>query len=298
MHRRFARALGAAIFAVMGLNPIAAQDAPQGFLTQFEWPSDDPLHGGLSGIEVSGDGQSVVLLSDQGAIATGQISRDTAGLITNITLSPFQLLKALGDAPLSDSRNDSEGLALDGQGRAYISFEGVARVLRYDDLAGSAQNMPDHPDFAGLQTNSALEALAVDADGTLYTLPERSGAEARPFPIYRLRAGVWDNKLSLPREAGFMPVGADFGPDGRLYILLRQFHGISGFSSKLIRMTVGEDALGPAEVVMQSRAGFHDNLEGVAIWQGAAGDLRATMVADDNFLPFLSTGLVEYRLPD
>lgn len=298
MHRRIARALGAALIAVMGLKSSAAPDAPQGFLTQFEWPSDDPLHGGLSGIEVSADGQSVVLVSDQGAYATGQISRDEAGLITSVSLAPFQLLRGLGDAPLATGRNDSEGLAIDAQGRAYISLEGVARLLRYDDLAGPAQNLPEHPDFARLQTNSALEALAIDAVGALYTMPERSGAETRPFPIYRFRAGVWDGKLSLPREDGFMPVGADFGPDGRLYILLRQFHGISGFSSKLIRTTVAEDALGAIEVLFESPVGFHDNLEGVAIWQHASGELRATMVADDNFLPFLSTGLVEYRLPN
>jgi hypothetical protein len=50
--------------------------------------------------------------------------------------------------------------------------------------------------------------------------------------------------------------------------------------------------------MFQSPTGFHDNLEGVAIWRDTAGHLRATMVADNNFLPFLSSGLVEYQLPD
>lgn len=298
MHRRSARALGAAIIAMIGLNSSAELALPHGFLQQFEWQSDDPLQGGLSAIDLSQAGQKIVLLSDQGAFSTGEIARDSEGAITNITLAPFQKLKALGQEPLAQGRNDSEGLAIDAAGTAFVSLEGVARVLRYDALAGPAQNLPDHPDFAQMQLNSSLEALAIDASGVLYALPERSGDAAQPFVIYRFQNGVWDAKLSLPRGDDYLPVAADFGPDGKLYILLRQFNGLAGFSSKLIRTTVGQDAIGQVEVLFTSKTGFHDNLEGVSIWRDTQGRLRATMVADDNFLPFLSSGIVEYRLPD
>jgi hypothetical protein len=149
-----------------------------------------------------------------------------------------------------------------------------------------------------MQTNSALEALAIGPDGTLYTLPERSGDLAKPFLIYRFKNGVWDHDLSLPRSGDFLPTGADFGPDGRLYILEREFHGLMGFASRLTRYAVGASGLGQGEVMFQSPTGSHDNLEGVAIWRDKAGHLRATMVADNNFLPFLSSGLIEYQLPD
>jgi len=52
------------------------------------------------------------------------------------------------------------------------------------------------------------------------------------------------------------------------------------------------------QVLLQTPVGFHDNLEGVSIWRDAQGRLRASMVADNNFLPFLSSGIVEYTLPD
>lgn len=297
MPRRSFSAL-VAIFAGLGLQGSAAPQPPAGFLSAYEIASDDPLFGGLSAVEVSGDGTQITLLSDQGAYSTGQITRDAAGVITAVTLAPFAKLRGKGAEPLAKGRNDSEGLAMGADGVAYISFEGVARVLRYARLDGPAENIAGHPDFDTMQANSSLEALAIDSDGALYTMPERSGAEDRPFPIYRLQAGVWDKKLTLPREAGYMPVAADFGPDGRLYILLRQFYGLSGFSSKLIRCTVSEDALGPIEVLFESAIGFHDNLEGLSIWRDGTGHLRATMVADNNFLPFLSSGLVEYQLPD
>ncbi len=297
MSRRSFSALVAA-FAALGLQGSAAPQPPAGFVAAFDLQSDDPLFGGLSAIEMSDDGGALTLLSDQGSYTTGTVARNSAAQITDVSLAPFARLKALGDAPLSPGRNDSEGMAIGADGASYISFEGVARLLRYKRLDGPAENLEGHPDFPSLQANSALEALAIDSDGTLYTMPERSGAVDRPFPIYRLRAGVWDTALSLPRTDGFMPVAADFGPDARLYILLRQFHGLMGFSSKLIRTTVGEDALGPIEVLVESAVGLHDNLEGLSVWRDGAGHLRASMVADNNFLPFLSSGIVEYTLPD
>lgn len=299
MRRGVARALGAVlVLAMAGLSGSAQPSPPQGFLVQFEWQMDDPLFGGLSAIDVTDDGTGLTVLSDSGAYATGEIARNAAGQISNVTLTPFRRLKGLENKPLAKGRDDSEGLAIDAQGAAYISFEGVARVLRYANLAGSAENLPSPAEFKKLQRNSALEALAIDSAGVLYTLPERSGATKRPFPVFRFRNGVWDKKLSLPRDGAFMPVGADFGPDGRLYILLRQFHGLAGFSSRLIRTTVGEDSLGTIEVVMESPTGYHSNLEGVSIWRDGAGHLRATMIADNNYLPFLGNAIVEYRLPD
>lgn len=298
MPRRFILALSAAVLAAFSLQSSAAPPAPQGFLMQFEWKSDDPLFGGFSAIDISQDGARVTLITDRGAYGVGHITRDAQGQISAVDLAPLRMLRGKGKDPLSKGRNDSEGLAIAADGTVYISFEGVARVLRYSRLDGEADNLPNHPDFAKLQRNSALEALAIDAQGTLYTLPERSGGLDTPFKIYRYKNGVWDTPFSLPREPGYLPVGADVGPDGRLYILLRHFLGISGFSSKLIRMELGASSLGPPEVMFQSPTGFHDNLEGVSVWRDRAGRLRATMVADNNFVPFLSSGIVEYALPD
>lgn len=300
MRKRFARALGVVlVLAVAGLSGSAQPAPPPGFLVQFEWQMDDPLFGGLSAIEVADDGLGVTVISDSGAYTTGTLSRDAAGQITDITLAPFRRLRGLGQAPLEKGREDSEGLAFDAQGVAYISFEGATRVLRYVDLAGPAENVRIPAEFKKLKRNSALEALAIDADGVIYTLPERSGEKNRPFPIFRFRNGAWDFKLSLPREdEEFLPVGADFGPDGKLYILLRQFHGFAGFSSRLIRMTVGQESLGPAEVLIESPIGYHSNLEGISVWRDGSGHLRATMVADNNYYVFLSNAIVEYRLPD
>jgi hypothetical protein len=192
-----------------------------------------------------------------------------------------------------------------------VSFENAARVLRYPRMGAEAENVPIPPVFRDFPRNAGLEALAVDSAGTLYTLPERTGTrEARgvlgdggndgegPFPVYRYRGGVWDQPFMLPRRGAAVPAGADIGPDGRLYILERQFHGLRGFSSRLRRFTMTETGLTAEEVLLTSAPGQHDNLEGITVWRDGTGALRATMISDDNFNPLQRTEIVEYRLPD
>jgi hypothetical protein len=56
--------------------------------------------------------------------------------------------------------------------------------------------------------------------------------------------------------------------------------------------------LGAIEVMFQSKAGDYGNLEGVSIWRDGTGHLRASMIADNNYLVILPTEIVEYRLPN
>ena len=266
----------------------------------FRWISSDTGFGGVSALDISDDGLQFIAITDRGRWMRGTVSRDADGRIVGITSTPPRRLKGHADAPLADRRADSEGVAVAPDGTVYISFEGVARVLRYADLAGPAENLPRHPDFTAMQVNSALEALAMDADGRLYTLPERSGAQDRPFPVFRFVDGAWDKKLSIPRRGDPLPVAADFGPDGRYYLLERDFsvwRGPGGFSSRVRSFALGPDGFGDEQVELETPFGRHDNLEGLSVWRDADGALRLTMVSDDNFLMFQRTEIVEYRLP-
>lgn len=280
------------------LEGSAGPTPPRGFLTDFAWTMQDVRFGGMSAIELSTDGKSFSSVSDQGAFTTGQISRDAQGRIVGVAAEPMTLLMDEKGKPFTDDASDSEGLAIAADGTAYVSFEGGARVERYDRLGGSGETLPIPPEFAALQNNSALEALAIDAEGTLYTLPERSGALDKPFPVFQFKTGKWTSTLQIPRDGKFLPVAADFGPDGRFYLLERNFRGLAGFSSRLRRFTLGSAGFGPPEVLLTTPVGLHDNLEGLAIWRDDQGRLIATMVADDNFNPFLRSQIIEYRLPD
>jgi hypothetical protein len=149
------------------------------------------------------------------------------------------------------------------------------------------------PAFVPLQNNASLEALAVDADGELYTIPERSGLATLPFPVYRLKDGVWDQPFDIPRRGAFLISGADIGPDGRLYVVERDFLGI-GFRSRVRRFDLTG---GNEELLLETSVRQHDNLEGISVWQDDTG-LRLTLISDDNYRAFQRTEIVEYRLTD
>lgn len=286
------------LLIILGMEGSAGPVAPKGLVGDFAWIGEGRLFGGFSAIHVGADGMAFVALSDHGAWVEGQFQRDDAGRIIGVTCGPVTRLLGLGDQPLASGRTDSEGLAIAADGTVYVSFEGPARVLRYAKLGASAENLPSPREFNGMARNSALEALAIAADGTLYTLPERSGAVTRPFPVFRYRDGVWDRSMSVPREGDFLVSDASIGPDGRFYVLERQFLGLAGFETRLRRFSFDGDALVNEEVLLQTQAGMHDNLEGLSVWRDAAGQLRATMVSDNNYLMLFRNEIVEYRLPD
>lgn len=297
MPKRPVLALTAGVFLVLGLQGSASQTHPAGFLSSFPWLMEDANFGGLSAIEMAGDGQSFLAVTDRGAWTRGTVTRDAEGRITAIDATPMRLLRGRFEAPLDDGRNDSEGLAIAADGTVYISFENVARVLRYDRIDGPAANLDTPPEFSALQRNSAFEALAIAPDDTLYTLPERSGKLDRPFPIWRYRGGTWDQPFGLRRDGGFLAVGADIGPDGRFYLLEREFHGLTGFASRVRSFSLSGSGLGDERTEFTSSVGQHDNLEGISVWRDAQGYIRLTMISDDNFYFFLGTDIVEYRLP-
>lgn len=297
MPRRSRLGLIAAVLLSIGLQGSAASVFPAVFLSALRWTGNDPLLGGLSAIDISADGSRFVALSDRGTITEGRLLRDGAGVITGIEAAPMLPLRGEGEAPLRPGRRDSEGIARAPDGTIYVSFEGASRVLAYDRIDGPARNLPVPAEFRGMQINSSLEALAVDDRGWLYTLPERSGREDRPFPVFVFDGRRWSQPFTIPREGPFLPVGADFGPDGRLYLLERDFEGIAGFASRIRAFTIGPEGPGPADLVLQTSLGTHDNLEGLAVWRDGAGNIRLTMVSDDNFRFFLRQEVVEYVLP-
>lgn len=283
-----------------GLQSAATPQLPPGYLWSFRWTSpDDPHFGGFSGIELSDDGTGITVLSDRGGWTSGQVIRDADGRIAAVEAGPVRPLLATEGAWPSAGLNDSEGLAIAPDGTAYVSFEGDARVQRYPALGGPSERLPEHRYFARFPINGALEALAVDAQGRLYTMPEGGSLASRPIPVLRFDGTEWTHVFSLPRSNGFLPVGADFGPDGRLYILERKFLGMGGFASRVRAVDVAavdaENRVTPV-TVMESPPGLHDNLESIAVWADATGSLRLTMIADDNFLFYQRNEIVEYRL--
>jgi hypothetical protein len=298
MQRRTRLALGLWLVLLSGLQGSAQPTAPKGLIGSFAWHMRGQDFGGFSAIELSDDGLGFTALSDKALIITGQFVRDADGVITGITAGPLlPLVKGKTKARLTDRLADAEGLALAKDGTLFVSFEARARVAVLDPDLGTVKDLPRAPAFATMPNNASLEALAIAPDGTVFTLAEHPPATG-DLPLFRFQGGVWDDSQRVPRVGRFLPVAADFGPDGRLYLLERDFRGIAGFSSRLRRFDMGPNGPTGAKEMFVTPFGLHDNLEGLSVWRDTAGRLRATMIADDNYLFVLRSQIVEYQLPD
>ncbi len=288
------KAILAGLFTLLSV-PVAAAELV--FAGSYTWYDQQDNFGGFSGLEVSSDGVAFMAITDKGKITRGVFSRQ-GGKIAGVAASTLiPLLDRQGQA-VKKYDIDSEGLAIDGRGRIFVSFESNHRVWRYDGFGQSANGLGTHSDFKTLQDNSSLEALAVDDHGTIYTMPERSGKWERPFPVYRYRAGKWDSRLKIPRRDKFLPVAADFGPDGRFYLLERDFVWYRGFANRIRRFDLSSNGFINEEVLLTTSFGTHDNLEGMSLWADDAGRIHLTMITDDNFSGFLATQFVEYAISE
>ncbi len=240
----------------------------------------DPEFGGLSGLEVLDDGRTAIALSDRGAIFRLRLSsgEDRYDKV-HVERLHFGF-----------THLDPEGLAIDEAGQWYVSFENRGHVWKLPQTI-----LPSHPDFATMPGNRALEAIAISPSGDLLTLAEGRAHWLEPRPIYRYADGAWTIAEYLPRQGNFVPVGADFGPDGALYVLERHLN-LLGFRSRIRRLWIGTNR--PPETLLITAAQTHDNLEGLAVWANADGAIHLTMISDDNFRAFQRTEIVEYRLKE
>jgi hypothetical protein len=263
-------------------------------VSSYTWRNNAEGFGGFSSLELTSDGENFVTTSDKGTIAGGHLVRRN-GRIVDVLDPVFERLLGEGGKVQQHYETDAEGLAISADGSRYISYEGLHFILKYAP-DGTVTRVKQPKAFRSFQRNSSLEALAIDAGGALFTMPERSGRLDRSFPIWRFRNGRWDQKLMLSRSGGFLVVGADFGPDGRLYILERNFGGLSGFSSRVRSFEVNENELNDDKELLVTTFGTHDNLEGISVWKNPEGNIRVTMISDDNFRLFQRTEFVEYRL--
>ena len=298
MQRRTRLALSLWLVLLSGFQGSAEPLASKDYVGTYVWRINDDSFGGFSAIEVSEDGMGFVALGDKAMLVTGQFTRDSKGQITGIQAGPIMPLRVANSGkPLQERAADSEGLAIGPKGVAYVSFENRPRVARLNLKNAYVSNLLRHPDFYNMPRNGALEALAIDEQGRLYTLPEEAFGQDT-IPVYRWQDKTWDKAFTIPKRGRFLPVAADFGPDGRFYLLERDFRGMGGFASRLRRFDLTPEGFQNESQLFATSFGQHDNLEGLSVWRDIAGFLHATMISDDNFVFFQRTELVEYQLPD
>lgn len=242
----------------------------------------------LSGADAHPDG-NLIMVSDHGVMFEARVNL-TENHLTVTRALPLTLSDGKG---LPKRRADAEGLAILPTGEAFISFERRHRIAQYNGALGvRAWAAPHH---TTLSDNGGLEALAVDARGTLWAIPETPQGEG--FPLLTLKDGLWAQAGTLPRNGSFLPVGADFDDRGRLYVLERDF-SLLRFRSRLRRITFPRSQEAQIETLFESNTGDYDNLEAVTIHKMPGGGLAALMISDDNAKFFQQTQAIYIRIQD
>lgn len=259
----------------------------------------DAEFGGWSGLDFTDNGRSFRAISDAGYTVTGTMSRDAQGAVSGISTGPILVMRGDVAEPLSSKVRDAEGLAVAPGGSYFVSFERSHQVSRYRDDASAADILTYNSlDLSAYPFNAGLESLALAGDGALYALPEDPPAGEDTRPVHVWRAGRWSVPFTFPEDGRWRPVGADFGPDGRLYVLERDLWGLVGFMSRVRRLTISNDRITADEVLWTTRAGEFQNLEGLAAWTDDRGATRLTMISDDNYLFLMRTEIVDVRVTE
>jgi hypothetical protein len=254
---------------------------------------DAPWFGGWSGIEMAAEGSQMTVINDRGQMVLAALRRRD-GQITGVAVQSVIQLGAPNGGQLRKRDSDSEGLAIADDGNAYISFEHRHRIMQVDLASGRTFGQIRLPFHDTLGSNSGIEALAMSSDGTLFAIPEQPAEDGGPFPVYAYANGVWLTSAYVPQRGPFVPVGADFDPMGRLWLLERAVTPL-GFRSRIRLFVI--DPVTPREyTVLTTVPSRFDNLEGISVWQDDRGQLRVTMVSDDNFLRLLRTQIVEFSV--
>lgn len=273
---------------------MTSEHAQGRFLSGYHWTGEGSSFGGYSAILLTPDGSDFIMMSDRAHLITGRIVRHGDRIIgvRSGAMEPLDFPDSLfAQQPV----RDTEGLARDADGRLFVSLESENRILQRD-VDGGWSLLPSYAPIDALPNNRGLEAIAIAPDGALYALPEVSDGLLYPFPVFRYRdMQGWDQPMAISRSGGYLPVGADVGPDGRLYVLERGFGGF-GFYSRVRRFDQSASGTVDGETLLTSDTRQHDNLEGLAVWAAGDGSLRLTMVSDDNFLFLQKTEIVEYAV--
>ena len=254
--------------------------------------SAHPDFGGLSGLVVE-DGR-LYAAGDKGWWFGATLGEGDGAL--RLEDARLAAIRDPGGDSYTKSGGDAEGLARLGD-RLAVSFERDHRIMVLRDsgrLGGTIQPRA----FEQFASNKGLEALATLPDGRLIALAE--GTDADGVPVLIVEPGGPVTESRLPPHGRHSVTGADVGPDGRLYLVLRHFSMLTGVSIRVVRYDLGAEGL-PDPASAETLAAFEqqhgiDNMEGISVAPGPDGRLRLWLISDDNFNALQRTLLLRFAV--
>lgn len=281
---------------------------PLTYVGGIEISSDQSVFGGYSGLIVSGDGQSILAVSDAGHwLRASLIYKD--GWLTDIASARIVPLRDVdGRALRGKGASDAESIArlpgTDFYGDLLVGFERRHRVVRYRHEPGgqiAAQGPVSVPRrLADAPPNKGIEALLVLADGATLLITERMLDSDGNLVGWLQEEGAAVRPLRVVRTNNFDVTDLAQLPDGDLLLLERHFTFVGGAAMRLRRIArdkLAQSAPLDGEVLMTltARNGI-DNMEGIDVRQTETGETLLYIMSDDNFNSAQKTLLLTFRL--
>ena len=256
--------------------------------------SQHPDFGGLSGLLVEDD--RLLAVTDQGWWFGARLVEGREGhRLEDARLAP---IRDPGGATYGKAGGDAEGLARLGA-KVAVSFERDHRIMLLRETGRLGETIQPRA-FEQLPSNKGLEALAALPDGRLIALAETRDDAGVPVFVVTPDGAVTEGRL--PPAGRHAVTGADVGPDGRLYLVLRDFSVLTGVSIRVMRYRLGADGMPLAEssttLAAFEQASGIDNMEGIAVERGPDGAAWLWLLSDDNFNAVQRTLLLRFGILD
>ena len=274
----------------------------------LELSSSHKDFGGISSIRVERDGQRFLAVTDKGRWLRGNI-RYSGKAPVGIADAEMAPIRGPDGRPITSRRwYDSEALALDDAGIAYVGIERVHQILWFDygkhGLLARGQPMRVPPEMKQLPSNKGIEGLVVGPKGSalagaLIAVSEKgldSAGNIRGFIIGGPTPGVF----TIKRSDEFDITDLALAPGGDLLVLERSFSFLRGAGLRIRRIAlaaVTPGALLDGPVLLRADSGYQiDNMEGLSVHTTPDGDTVLTLISDDNFSRLQRTLLLQFTL--
>ncbi|MEE2774558.1 MAG: esterase-like activity of phytase family protein [Pseudomonadota bacterium] len=276
-------------------SAVVASDWTLELVNKYQISAENKDLGGLSALHIENFGKSFLVLSDKGKFFKAEAFRNSNGELENVQFTESGSLKSSKGKALTGRDIDSESIAVIKPEGYYISFESNSRIMLHDDIYSSGKFLPKHPDFERLGYNKGIESLAVDALGALHAIPEKPPRGEDRYPIYKLVEGKWQIFTRFFPSNALLVSDATFLPDNSLLLLERGYNWSSGFITQLRQLEFKGKRTVSEKILLRIASGIH-NYEGISLWQDRHGLYFISLISDNNFLPAVSTELIEFKL--
>ena len=246
--------------------------------------------------------KKLYLVSDEGKLFVFDASFSNK-IKTLSPISSVKLVKSNGEK-FKKWRKDSEGLALDNKGHLYASFEGRAKIGRFDQKGRMVKQYTLPKKLRNPKNyrsrNKSLEALTWHPKYGLLTATEwpLKDEHKKDQTVYALNGDKWYFKAEA--EQGSAVVAMEVMDDGNLLVMERAYSGLFNPLVITLKKVYLNECRNKKQVCkselllkMNSHKGWNiDNFEGLA----KVGEHRYVMVSDDNDNFFQKTLLIYFEV--